>query len=87
MSRTITFAAAIKEALAEEMRADPSVYLLGEDIKYSVWGATNGLEKEFGLDRVLHAPISENGFVSATLGSALIGSRPVVELMYSDFRG
>lgn len=85
MSRIITFAAALKEAMAEEMRADSAVYLLGQDLKYSVWGATNGLEKEFGLDRVLHAPISENGFVSAALGSALIGCRPVVELMYSDF--
>lgn len=85
MNKTITFSAAIKEALAEEMRRDPSVFLLGQDLRYNVWGVTNGLSDEFGIDRVMHAPISENGFVAAGVGAAIIGNRPVVELMYSDF--
>lgn len=85
MSRVITFSAALKEALTEEMRRDSSVFLLGEDIRYSHWAATTGLSDEFGIDRVMHAPISENGFVGAGIGAALVGMRPVVELLYSDF--
>ena len=61
MNKTITFSQAIKDALAEEMRRDPSVFLLGQDLRYNVWGVTNGLSDEFGIDRVMHAPISENG--------------------------
>ncbi|MDF2523226.1 MAG: pyruvate dehydrogenase subunit beta [Clostridiales bacterium] len=85
MERQLTFAQALKEGLRQEMERDQNVILLGEDIKYSVWGVTGGLNKEFGDDRVLHVPISENGFVSAAIGSAMTGLRPVVELMYSDF--
>ena len=85
MGRIITFSNALKEALSEEMARDERVYLIGQDLKYNVWGVTNGLNQKFGDGRVLHAPISENGFVSSALGSALVGSRPVVELMYSDF--
>lgn len=85
MNRVISFSAALKEAMAEEMRRDANVYLIGQDLRYNVWAATTGLAEEFGIDRVMHAPISENGFVSAGIGSALIGMRPVVELMYSDF--
>jgi pyruvate dehydrogenase E1 component beta subunit len=85
MGRSITFAAAIKEATVEEMRRNPRMFLLGEDLKLNVWATTTGLEKEFGEERVINAPISENGFVSAAIGAALIGSHPVVELMYSDF--
>lgn len=85
MDREITFAAAIREALREEMQADGTVILMGEDIKYSVWGVTGGLVDEFGEDRVMHMPISENGFCSAALGAAMTGLRPVVELMYGDF--
>lgn len=85
MDREITFAVALREAISEEMKRDQNVFLLGEDIKYSVWGVTGGLNKEFGDDRVLHTPISENGFISAAIGAALIGTKPVVELMYSDF--
>ena len=85
MSREITFSVALREAIFEEMKKDQKVFLMGEDIRYSVWGVTGGLNKEFGNDRVLHTPISENGFTSAGLGAALVGMRPVVELMYSDF--
>lgn len=85
MDREITFAVALREAISEEMKKDRKVLLMGEDIRYSVWGVTGGLNKEFGDDRVLHTPISENGFISAALGVALVGMRPIVELMYSDF--
>ena len=80
VGRIITFSNALKEALSEEMARDERVYLIGQDLKYNVWGVTNGLNQKFGDGRVLHAPISENGFVSSALGSALVGSRPVVEL-------
>ncbi|MDP2857348.1 MAG: transketolase C-terminal domain-containing protein, partial [Bacillota bacterium] len=80
----MTFAAAIKATLAEEMRRDPAVFLMGEDIKYGVWGTTAGLQNE-QPDRVLHLPISENGFCCAAVGAALTGMRPVVELMFADF--
>lgn len=76
MGRIITFSNALKEALSEEMARDERVYLIGQDLKYNVWGVTNGLNQKFGDGRVLHAPISENGFVSSALGSALVGSRP-----------
>ncbi len=85
MDREITFAVALREAIYEEMKKDEKVFVMGEDIRYSVWGVTGGLNEEFGNERVLHTPISENGFTSAALGAALMGIRPIVELMYSDF--
>ncbi len=85
MDREITYAIALKEAIYEEMKKNEKVFLMGEDIRYSVWGVTGGLHEEFGNERVLHTPISENGFVSAALGASLVGMRPIVELMYSDF--
>lgn len=80
-----TFSVALREALVEEMRRDENVFLLGEDVKYSLWGVTGGLQNEFGEERVRHAPISENGFVSAGVGAAIVGMRPVIELMFGDF--
>ncbi len=85
--RTITYAQAIRETLAEEMRRDDSVYLLGEDIGRwgNLFGATRGLLQEFGSDRVKDAPISEAAMAGCAVGSALMGMRPVVEIMYIDF--
>lgn len=80
----MTFAAAVKAAIAEEMRRDPKVFLMGEDVKFGVWGTTAGLQDEFA-DRVLHLPISEYGFCCAAVGAAMTGMRPVVEIMYADF--
>jgi len=85
MEREITFASAIKEALHEEMKKDKDVYLMGESVRHSVWGVTRGLNKEFGDTRVVNTPISESGFVGAAFGSALLGLRPVVELIFGDF--
>lgn len=78
---------AIREALQEEMRRDAGVFLLGEDIAQhgGGFGVTKGLWEEFGSERVVNTPISENGFVGLALGAAMTGSRPVVEIMFMDF--
>jgi pyruvate/2-oxoglutarate/acetoin dehydrogenase E1 component len=86
--REITYLEAVREALAEEMRRDPAVVLLGEDIQDpfgGVYKATLGLQTEFGELRVRPSPISEAGFVGVGTGAALTGLRPVVEVMLNDF--
>jgi len=85
--REITYAEAIKEAMSEEMRRDPDVFFMGEDIGVygGAFGVSTGMVEEFGPLRVLDTPISENGFVGAAVGAAITGSRPIVELMFSDF--
>jgi len=85
MVREITFAKAVREALEEEMREDKRVFLMGEDIHQSVWGVTGGMHNEFGEDRVMEMPICELGFSGVAVGAALLGYRPVVEIMYGDF--
>ena len=77
------FAEAINEAIAEEMRRDSSVFIMGEDIRLSVYGATANLYKEFGEERVLDTPLSENGFFGAAIGASLVGMRPIVETLTS----
>jgi len=88
-SKEITFLEAIREALHEEMERDENVFLMGEDLR--VWGAplgqTKGLWQEFGDKRVWDTPISETGFIGAATGAAVLGLRPVVELMFIDFFG
>jgi pyruvate dehydrogenase E1 component beta subunit len=85
--RSVTYAAAIREALAEELERDEQVFLIGEDIGESggVFGVTKGLIERFGADRVLDTPISEEAIVGAGVGASLLGGRPVVEIMFSDF--
>ena len=85
--RELTTAQAIREALAEEMRRDPRVFLLGEDIGVygGAFGVTNGLLDEFGPERVRDTPIAESAIVGCAIGAALLGMRPVVELQFSDF--
>lgn len=77
----------MREALKEEMRRDPSVFLLGEDIG-SYWGGafkvTEGLAEEFGEERVRDTPISENAIVGTAVGAAVTGMRPVAEIMFGD---
>jgi pyruvate dehydrogenase E1 component beta subunit len=82
-----TYAIAIRDVLGEEMRRDPEVFLMGEDIakQGGIFGCTRGLLDEFGEERVRNTPISENTFVGAGVGAASVGMRPVVELMYMDF--
>ena len=84
-TKEITFIQAIREALREEMQRDETVFLLGEDIRHALWGVTKGLVDEFGRERVIDTPISENGIIGVALGSALTGLRPVAEIMFADF--
>lgn len=85
--RLVYYADAIREALAEEMRRDPTVVLFGEDIGLygGAFGVTRGLLDEFGPGRVIDTPISEGGFTGLAIGAALTGLRPVVEYMFMDF--
>lgn len=85
--REISYRQALQEALREEMQRDESVFLLGEDIAEfgGSYKVTAGLLAEFGPERVRNTPISEAAIVGAALGSALVGMRPVAELMYIDF--
>lgn len=80
---------AVAAALADEMRADPTVVILGEDIAEAggAFKATDGLLAEFGSSRVRDTPISEMGFLGAAVGAAATGLRPVVEIMFGEFLG
>ncbi|HIF72559.1 MAG TPA: alpha-ketoacid dehydrogenase subunit beta [Dehalococcoidia bacterium] len=82
MAQTV-FIEAINQAIAEEMRRDENVYIMGEDIRRAVYGATADLLGEFGDKRVLDTPLSENGFFGAAIGSSLVGMRPIVETLTS----
>jgi pyruvate dehydrogenase E1 component beta subunit len=84
-----TYREAIIEALAEEMRRDDRVVLIGEDVGRfgGAMGASKGLFAEFGPERVIDTPISEAAIVGSALGMALTGQRPVAELMFIDFVG
>ncbi|MCL4466585.1 MAG: alpha-ketoacid dehydrogenase subunit beta [Chloroflexi bacterium] len=83
----LTYKEAIKDALAEELRRDSAVFIMGEDIGLhgGAFGLTKGLFAEFGPDRIKDTPISESIIAGAALGSALAGMRPVVEMMFGDF--
>jgi acetoin:2,6-dichlorophenolindophenol oxidoreductase subunit beta len=85
--RELTFAQAIREALAEEMRRDQTVCILGEDVAEAgtPFKVLSGLLEEFGKDRVLDTPISEAGFTGLAVGAAMTGMRPVVDIMFGDF--
>ena len=87
--RKITIAKAMAEAIALEMRRDPDVLVMGEDIAKlgGVFGNTRGLLEEFGAERVRDTPISETGFIGAAVGMAAAGMKPIVELMFVDFFG
>ncbi len=80
-----TYIAAIKEALTEEMRRDPNVLLMGEDVRIGVFAGTRGLHAEFGDKRVIDTPISELAVAGAGVGAAATGLRPVVDLMFGTF--
>ncbi len=88
-ARELTMAQAIREALAEEMRRDPAVFILGEDVAEAgtPFKVLSGLVEEFGTDRVIDTPISEAGFTGIGGGAAMTGRRPVVDIMFGDFLG
>lgn len=87
--RKITFSEATLEAMAEEMRYDPAVFVMGEDIarQGGIFGQFKGLPQEFGFERVIDTPISETAIVGAGLGAALNGCRPVIDMHFADFLG
>ncbi|HJS70500.1 MAG TPA: alpha-ketoacid dehydrogenase subunit beta [Gaiellaceae bacterium] len=86
-TREISLAQAVNEALAEELRRDPAVFLIGEDVAEAgtPFKVTSGLVQEFGPERVLDSPISEAGITGIGLGAAMTGMRPVVDIMFGDF--
>lgn len=92
--RTTTYIQAVNEAMKDEMRRDPSVFLMGEDVGYygGLFRVTRNLQDEFGAfleeptrGRVIDTPISEQGFTGMAVGAAMVGMRPIIELMYMDF--
>src|SRR6201993_1706805 len=85
--RELTFAQAVREALAEEMRRDSRVCILGEDVAEAgtPFKVLSGLVEEFGTSRVIDTPISEAGFTGMGVGAAMTGLRPVVDIMFGDF--
>jgi acetoin:2,6-dichlorophenolindophenol oxidoreductase subunit beta len=85
--RELTFGEAIKEAIAEEMRRDPNVVLMGEDVAEAgtTFKVLTGLVDEFGKDRIIDTPISEAGFTGIGVGAAMTGMRPIVDIMFGDF--
>ena len=87
MPKELSYLEAIREALAEEMRRDPKVFVLGEDVgEYGgAFGVTQGLFEEFGELRVIDTPISESAIVGISIGASLRGYRPVAEMQFADF--
>src|SRR2546428_12641010 len=85
--RELTLGEAVREALAEEMRRDPRVCLIGEDVAEAgtPFKVLSGLVEEFGKSRVIDTPISEAGFTGVAVGAAMTGLRPVVDSMFGDF--
>ena len=85
--REISFAQAINEALAEEMRRDPTVFIIGEDVAEAgtPFKVLSGLVTEFGPERVIDSPISEAGIAGVGVGAAMTGMRPVIDIMFGDF--
>jgi len=88
--RRLTIGEALREAIAEEMRGDDNVFLIGEDIGVEggfggAFGVYLGLVEEFGHDRIIDTPISEKAIAGAAVGAAVLGMRPVADMQYSDF--
>ena len=85
--REITFGKAVNEAISEEMRRDPRVFMMGEDIAEAgtTFKVLKGLVEEFGTQRIIDTPISEAGFAGMGVGAAMTGMRPIVDIMFGDF--
>ena len=83
----ITYRQAIHDAMVEEMRRDKRVFLIGEDIGTygGAFGVSAGMLAEFGPDRVIETPISEEAIIGTAAGAAMVGMRPIAELMFMDF--
>src|SRR6058998_681654 len=88
-TREITFGQAVREALAEEMRRDPTVFIIGEDVAEAgtPFKVLSGLVEEFGPARVIDSPISEAGITGLAVGAAMTGMHPIIDIMFGDFIG
>jgi acetoin:2,6-dichlorophenolindophenol oxidoreductase subunit beta len=86
-TKEISFGDAIREAIAEEMRRDPKIVLMGEDVAEAgtTFKVLTGLVEEFGTGRIIDTPISEAGFTGLGVGAAMTGMRPIVDIMFGDF--
>src|SRR3982074_25897 len=86
-ARQLTFGQAVREALAEELRRDPTVFIIGEDVAEAgtPFKVLSGLVEEVGAARLLDSPISEAGITGLGVGAAMTGMRPVVDIMFGDF--
>lgn len=80
----LTYGEAIREALYQELKNDPNVVMFGEDIRYNLYGYTEGLYDEFG-DRVIDVPLMENTIIGMAIGASLCGLRPVIDLTVANF--
>ena len=85
--KEITYAQAIQDAICEEMDRDENVFMMGEDIGVfcGAFGVSRGMIEKFGKERIMCTPIAEQSFVGAAIGAAMVGMRPIVEIMFSDF--
>lgn len=81
----LSFVQAVCAAQREELRRDPSVFLMGEDVTHNVLGSSEGFLEEFGPDRIRDTPISEAGFLGAGVGAAMVGMRPIVDMLMAPF--
>jgi pyruvate/2-oxoglutarate/acetoin dehydrogenase E1 component len=83
----ITYSEAIRQAMTDCMKKDQDVFLMGEDIGIygGAFGVSRGMLKEFGPDRIINTPLSEASFTGVAIGAALLGARPIVEIMFMDF--
>src|SRR5436190_12391119 len=86
-TRRLTLSQAVNEAIAEELRRDPTVFVIGEDVAEAgtPFKVLSGLVEEFGTERILDSPISEAGITGIGLGAAMTGMRPIVDIMFGDF--
>ena len=87
--RTLTMARAGREAVIAEMRKNPNIFVIGEDVAKlgGVFGTTVGMAEEFGSGRIIDTPISETGFIGIATGAAMAGMRPIIEIAFVDFIG
>lgn len=81
----VNFLTALRDAMAEEMRRDPRVFVMGEDMRNNLYGSSGGLLDEFGPERVLDVPLAESGVIGTAAGAAMVGMRPVVDITIAPF--
>jgi 2-oxoisovalerate dehydrogenase E1 component len=86
-TKTVSYIQAVNEALSRELATRPGVLVYGEDVGQAggIFGAARGLQKKFGVDRVFDTPISESAILGSAVGAALMGMKPIVEIMWADF--